>query len=72
MNQAQHTPVETLIHLIRGQKVMLDHDLARLYGVETKSSKPSRKAPYQNDFQQTLCSNSAEIEAESLLGGHNL
>lgn len=29
-------PVESLIHVIRGQKVMLDSDLARLYGVETK------------------------------------
>jgi len=29
-------PVESLIHLIRSQKVMLDRDLARLYGVETK------------------------------------
>lgn len=28
--------VETLIHLIRGQRVMLDSDLARLYGVQTK------------------------------------
>src|SRR5258708_1002756 len=28
-------PVESLIHVIRGQKVMLDHDLAALYGVET-------------------------------------
>lgn len=29
-------PVDTLIHIIRGQKVMLDNDLARLYDVETK------------------------------------
>jgi hypothetical protein len=29
-------PVEALIHVIRGQKVMLDADLAALYGVETK------------------------------------
>ncbi|MBL8229948.1 MAG: ORF6N domain-containing protein, partial [Bryobacterales bacterium] len=28
-------PVENLIHLIRGQKVMLDSDLAALYGVQT-------------------------------------
>lgn len=28
-------PVESLIHVIRGQKVMLDSDLAQLYGVET-------------------------------------
>ena len=28
--------IETFIHTIRGQKVILDSDLARLYGVETK------------------------------------
>ena len=30
-------PIERHIHLIRGQKVMLDHDLAALYGVETRT-----------------------------------
>jgi hypothetical protein len=29
-------PIATKIHVIRGQKVMLDSDLAELYGVETK------------------------------------
>src|ERR1700728_810891 len=29
-------PVESLIHVIRGQKVMFDADLAALYGVETR------------------------------------
>lgn len=29
--------IERLIYLIRGQKVMLDSDLAELYGVETKA-----------------------------------
>ena len=29
-------PIENLIHVIRGQQVMLDRDLANLYGVETK------------------------------------
>jgi len=29
-------PVESLIHLIRGQHVILDADLARVYGVPTK------------------------------------
>lgn len=29
-------PIESLIHVIRGQPVMLDSDLARLYGVETR------------------------------------
>jgi hypothetical protein len=29
--------VGQLIHLLRGQRVMLDSDLARLYGVSTKA-----------------------------------
>lgn len=29
-------PIETLIHIVRGQQVMLDSDLANLYGVETR------------------------------------
>lgn len=37
-------PVENLIHIIRGQQVMLDSDLARLYGVETKYLKRAVKA----------------------------
>lgn len=32
-----HKPVESLIHVIRGQKVMFDSDLADLYGVPTKA-----------------------------------
>jgi len=34
---AAHRPVESLIHVIRGQKVMLDSDLAALYEVPTKA-----------------------------------
>jgi hypothetical protein len=29
-------PVEPLIHEVRGERVMLDSDLARIYGVATK------------------------------------
>ena len=35
--------VERLIHLARGEKVLLDADLAKLYGVETKSVEPRRE-----------------------------
>ena len=34
-NTLKHTAIESLIYEIRGQKVMLDRDLARLYGVST-------------------------------------
>lgn len=35
-NGSEWQPVENLIHTIRGQQVMIDSDLARLYGVETR------------------------------------
>lgn len=31
--------IDKLIYRVRGQKVMLDRDLAKLYGVETKQLK---------------------------------
>ena len=37
----KQTAIESLIHEIRGQKVMLDFDLAELYKVETKRLKES-------------------------------
>lgn len=38
-NNTSLLPIESLIHVIRGQQVMIDSDLARLYGVETKRLK---------------------------------
>jgi len=35
-------PIEGLIHVIRGQKVMLDSDLAALYEVPDESVEPGR------------------------------
>lgn len=35
-NVLETAAIESLIYEVRGQKVMLDRDLARLYGVETK------------------------------------
>lgn len=35
--------IENMIYIIRGQKVMLDSDLAKLYGVETKRLKEQVK-----------------------------
>jgi hypothetical protein len=34
---AEKTPVEEMILTVRGERVILDHDLARLYGVTTKA-----------------------------------
>ena len=35
-NDSGLMPIENLIHIIRGQQTMLDSDLAKLYGVETR------------------------------------
>ena len=43
-NSISLLPIESLIHVIRCQQVMLDSDLARLYGVETKYLKRAVKA----------------------------
>lgn len=37
MSDVSLSKIENLIYVIRGQKVMLDSDLAELYGVETKA-----------------------------------
>ena len=50
-------PIENLIYVIRGQQVMIDSDLARLYGVETKYLKRAVKANikrFPSDFMFEL------------------
>ena len=37
MKNSIQTAIESKIYLIRGQKVLLDRDLAELYGTETRS-----------------------------------
>lgn len=59
-------PVETLIHVIRGQKVMLDRDLAALYGVKPialRQQVKRNKERFPEDFMFQLTA----AEAESLL-----
>ncbi len=50
--------IEKKILLIRGQKVMLDSDLAALYGVETKVLVQSVKrniSRFPDDFNARIC-----------------
>ena len=42
--------IQDLIHEIRGKKVMLDFDLARLYQVETKALKH-----IETQYKVTIC-----------------
>jgi hypothetical protein len=49
--------IERLIHVIRDQKVMLDADLAELYGVETRALKQAvrrNQKRFPNDFMFEL------------------
>jgi len=39
MNHLELAKIERRIFLVRGQRVMLDFDLAELYGVETRALK---------------------------------
>lgn len=37
MQESDITQIEAMIYTIRGQRVMVDSDIARLYGLETKA-----------------------------------
>lgn len=61
-DNAAMMPIENLIHVIRGQQVMIDSDLARLYGVETKRLKEQVKRNinrFPSDFMFELTKNEA-------------
>ena len=57
------------IYVVRDQKVMLDRDLAELYGVETKVLKQAvrrNNARFPEDFMFEIAEKNFKI------GGHNL
>jgi hypothetical protein len=56
--------ITSKIHLIRGHKVMLDRDLAELYGVETKALKQAVRrniVRFPEDFMFELTKDEFEI-----------
>jgi len=57
--------VETRIHLIRGRKVILDRDLAELYGVSTKALNQAVKRNIQR-FPDEFVFQVAKEEADAL------
>ncbi|MDE6536585.1 MAG: ORF6N domain-containing protein [Muribaculaceae bacterium] len=71
-------PVENLIHIIRGQQVMIDSDLARLYGVETKRLNEQVKRNidrFPEDFMFQLTKSESEdlrSQIATLKQGHNI
>lgn len=57
-------PVEELVHLIRGHRVMLDSDLAALYGVSTKVFNQAvrrNKERFPSDFMFELSSSESAV-----------
>lgn len=71
-------PIESLIHVIRGQQVILDSDLARLYGVETRRLKEQVRrniSRFPEDFMFELskeeCSRS-QIATLNMRRGQNI
>ncbi len=63
--------IENMIYIIRGQKVMLDSDLAKLYGVETKRLKEQVKRNlerFPDDFMFELTKEEFRHFGESLKG----
>jgi phage regulator Rha-like protein len=64
MSDVTLSKIENMIHVIKGQKVMLDSDLAELYGVETKNlNKAVRRniSRFQLDFMFQLDSSDLEV-----------
>lgn len=59
-------PIESLIHMIRGQQVMLDSDLARLYGVETRVLNQAVKRNIER-FPEDFMFQVAKDEAQNLI-----
>ena len=57
------------IHIIRDQKVMLDRDLAQLYGVEVKALNQSVKRNIER-FPKDFCFHSLHLRLKK--DGHNL
>jgi hypothetical protein len=46
-------PIESLILTLRGRKILIDADLAAIYGVETRTPEPGCENATPNDFPKT-------------------
>ncbi len=57
--------IQSRIHEIRGQRVMLDFDLAEMYGIETKRLKEAVRRNLKR-FPQDFMFELSEIEFNSL------
>ena len=58
--------IENRIYTIRGVQVMIDRDIAELYGVETRRINEQVKRN-QDRFPESFCFKLTEMEFESLM-----
>lgn len=68
-----YAPVESMIFVIRGQKVMIDRDLAVLYGVETKRLNEQvkrNKSRFPEDFMFLLTKEEARNWSQIATGSN--
>ena len=67
MNQVvkKDTKIENMIYEIRGKQVMLDSDLAKLFGYQTKDLNRNVKNNI-NRFPENYCFQLSELEYKSL------
>ncbi len=68
--QAKITEITNFIHIIRGQKVMLDRDLADLYGVEVRAINQAVKrnqARFPEDFCFKINKNDLSSESQTVI-----
>ena len=74
MNKLTLNGIEKMIYVIRGQKVMLDSDLARLYDVETRTINQAVKRNierFPEDFSFIPSSSEmAELRSQFVILGH--
>ncbi len=64
-NNSIEISIQERIHTIRGMQVMLDRDLAQMYGVETKVLNQAVKRNIQR-FPELFCFQLDEIEISNL------
>ena len=62
--------IESLIKVIRGQQVMLDKDLATLYGVETRTLNQAvkRNPTHFNDGKRNMNAGKTRLQSTAVYG----
>lgn len=68
-NDSGLMPIENLIHIIRGQQTMLDSDLAKLYGVETRVLNQAVKRNIER-FPEDFMFQLTKEESQNLISRH--